>query len=81
MAGSGLDDVRRNLDRWAEHRKARIIALGQNWAMELEGRAKQGALWTDKTGHARNGLFGEVVVGRDTATIILAHSVDYGVFL
>jgi len=81
VAGSGLDDVNDNMRRWADRRKAAIVALGQTWAAELEGRAKQNAPWTDRTGNARNGLFGQVVVSRDDAVIMLAHSMDYGVWL
>ncbi len=77
----GADEVLRNLENWAYKRRSAVIAMAKNWAGELEGRAKQGAPWTDRTTNARNGLRGEVAVGTNEVKIVLAHSVDYGVFL
>lgn len=81
MADSGLNEVCSNQKKWAERRKAAIVALALNWAGELEGRAKKNAPWTDRTGNARNGLFGNVSVSKDEAVIVLGHSMEYGVFL
>jgi hypothetical protein len=78
---SGADQVNRSLNDWAARRRAAVIALAQDWAGELEGRAKEEAPWKDRTGNARNGLRGETMVGRDEVKIALAHSIEYGVFL
>jgi hypothetical protein len=78
---AGANDVKSALADWAERRKAAIIALAQDWAGTLEGRAKDNAPWTDRTGNARNGLFGRTIVKNDEVIIALAHSMEYGVFL
>lgn len=78
---AGEQEVVRNLRDWAERRRAAVVALAQDWAGELEGRAKQDAPWTDRTGNARSGLRGETVVSRNQVKIALAHSVEYGVYL
>lgn len=77
----GGDEVIRNLQDWAERRRAAVVALAEEWAGTVEGRAKENASWKDRTANARNGLRGETVVKRDEVLIALAHSVDYGIFL
>ncbi|MEX0975040.1 MAG: hypothetical protein WD024_06830 [Bacillota bacterium] len=80
----GADEVIDHLRGWGDRRRAAIVALAKNYAGTLEARAKQNASWTDRTGNARNGLFGAVQVSgikADTVVIRLAHSMDYGPFL
>lgn len=50
-------------------------------AKKLESSAKQHAPWTDRTGHARQRLTGKVESVSNGYKIILAHGVDYGVWL
>ena len=81
---TGADEVKRNLQTWADRQRAAVIALANNWAGQLEGRAKAAAPWTDKTGNARNGLFGSTEVTgmtRNEVKIRLGHSMEYGIFL
>ena len=78
---SGVDEVVRNLDRWNSRRRAAIEAFSQTWAGTLEGRAKENALWQDRTSHARQGMFGSVIKRRDEVVILLSHSVQYGLWL
>lgn len=78
---AGEQGVIRNLRNWEVQRRAAIVALAQDWAGTLEGRAKINASWQDRTGLARAGLRGEVIVGRNQVTIVLAHSMDYGPYL
>lgn len=78
---AGEQQVIRNLRDWGQRRRAAVVALAQNWAGTLEGRAKEKGSWQDRTGLARGGLRGEVIVGRNEVKIALAHSVEYGVFL
>lgn len=46
-----------------------------------EGYLKEQAPWTDRTGAARAGLHSFTEHNGDTHTIILAHSVHYGIWL
>jgi hypothetical protein len=59
-----------------------IVAIAQRWAPEIENYMKSNAPWTDRTGNARQGLHTEVnhVVG-SMVQIILAHGVEYGIWL
>jgi hypothetical protein len=79
VTGSG--EVIRNLRNWATIRRAATVALAQNWAGTLEGRAKNDAPWQDRTGNARNGLFGAIEARTNEVIIKLGHSVEYGIFL
>lgn len=64
-----------------ERKKAGLYALLQNWAGLLEEYAKTQAPWTDRTGHARQGLHGGVDVQGDQQVLYLSHGVDYGIWL
>ena len=79
MAGEA--QVIANLNAWHARTAAAVVALAQNWAAQMEASAKQNARWTDRTSHARHGLFGTVEVRGNRVFILLGHSVDYGVFL
>lgn len=50
-------------------------------AKKLESSAKQHAPWKDRTGHARQRLTGKVQGVQNGYKLILAHGVDYGVWL
>src|SRR5690606_40915510 len=78
---AGGDRVIANLDRWVDRKQAAMVALARRWSVDLEGQMRDTAPWTDRTGAARAGLFSDVRVGPDELSIILAHGVDYGVYL
>lgn len=51
-------------------------------AKKLETHAKKNRPWTDRTGDARKRLTGSSeLVGGTSARVVLAHGVDYGVWL
>jgi len=81
----GADKVIQNLRGWADRKKAATIALAQNWAGTLEGQMKreqsQGRYWINRSHKALLGLRGEAVVSRNVVRIVLAHSMEYGIFL
>jgi len=81
----GADKVIRNLQNWAERRRAATIALAHRWAGDLEGKMKTeqaaGTYWINRTHNALLELSGQASVGRDAVRIVLAHGVDYGVYL
>lgn len=77
----GADQVVANLKAWADRRRGAVIALAQDWAGQLEGKAKEGRPWIDRTSNARTGLFGTVEVKGDQVLIRLGHAVEYGPFL
>lgn len=75
-----------------EHLAAKVAALGPAFAGALgvvgatvafagEARAKADAPWTNRTGAARAGLHGTSAVDGTSLEVVLAHGVDYGVWL
>lgn len=50
-------------------------------ASDFEGYAKENRPWTDRTSRARQGLTGYVKRTDKGYRIILAHTVDYGIWL
>ena len=64
-----------------ERKKAGLYALLQNWAGQLESYAKLNAPWTDRTGHARQGLHAGVDIQDDQFVLYLSHGVEYGIWL
>ena len=64
-----------------EKADAAVKMLAKNAASKLESDAKDQAKWTDRTGMARKSLNGNVKVIENGYRIILAHGVDYGMWL
>lgn len=59
-----------------------IHAIAQRWAPEIENYMRANAPWTDRTGNARQALYTAVEqVAGQMVTIILAHGVEYGIYL
>jgi hypothetical protein len=62
--------------------KRAVMANMRYWDGPVEEHMKHNAPWTDRTTNARNGLFAKAAkLGGDIWGIIVAHSVDYGVYL
>lgn len=59
-----------------------VRAIADRWTPVLEAEMKRRAPWQDITGNARQALHTEVdQVTSDMVEIILAHGVDYGIYL
>lgn len=61
--------------------KLRVSAYAHTVSKDLEGYAKSHRPWTDRTGHARQRLTGYVQETSTGFRIIIAHGVDYGIWL
>jgi hypothetical protein len=79
-----MDPVRAKIER----RKAATYAVAQHVGKTMEGDAKQRASWSDRTGHARQGIQGGATIrhqgGRNRsgqAIVYLAHTMRYGGYL
>lgn len=55
--------------------------IAHEQAAEMEAYAKSNAPWTDRTGRARATLSARVEETGPIGTIVLAHGVDYGLWL
>lgn len=60
---------------------AALEMYAETEAKSLEGYAKANRPWTDRTGDARKRLTGSVEKNDSGLDIILAHGVDYGIWL
>ena len=59
-----------------------VYRLAQSYTPRIEAWMKANAVWTDRTGNARQTLWSDVFDLADQAVgIILAHGVDYGQYL
>lgn len=58
-----------------------VFDLAQFFAAKIETYAKQHAPWTDRTGNARQGLTARAFRTATAVSIILWHSVTYGIWL
>ena len=58
-----------------------VFDLATYFAARIESYAKQNAPWTDRTGNARQGLTARSFRTATAVSIILWHSVSYGIWL
>lgn len=58
-----------------------LIAYGNTVAADIQGKAQQGRIWTDRTAQARQRIKGYCVKSDKGVRIYLAHGVDYGIYL
>jgi len=71
----------KNTADYARRLYAAVVKLGQYFAAKMESFAKAGAVWQDRTGHARQGLFGVCIPTAAAVTIFVGHTVSYGIWL
>lgn len=60
---------------------AKIMAVLEYKAPQVEASMKVNAPWTDQTGNARQGLRAEAFDEGSTMGIVLYHTVPYGIYL
>lgn len=70
-----------NLKVIGSRKKIAIGVFGAAVASKLEGEAKFGAPWTDRTSNARNSLSGEFHWEGFKAIVTLSGGMDYSVYL
>lgn len=70
-----------NLSDMDSKMRAQLEAAAGLVSRRMESFAKQNAPWTDRTSNARNGLHAIVETSEDEYKIIIAHGVDYGLWL
>lgn len=74
----GVDHKLGKLDNKVE---GALVAVSRFYSAKAEAWMKHGAPWQDRTTNARNGLFSEPFHEGSRIGYVLAHSVDYGIFL
>jgi hypothetical protein len=71
----------RNVGDYAQRLLSAVFDLAQYFAGKIESFAKQHAPWTDRTGNARQGLTARAFRTATAVTIVLWHSMAYGIWL
>jgi hypothetical protein len=78
------------LRRYPEKVRAEIFAVAEFWAAEVikdvnrkqpPQAASRGKYWRNRTGAAASGMFVKTFNKKEVIGFLLAHSVDYGVYL
>lgn len=78
---SGIGGITGRMARARTAMQAGTVALATSHASSGETTMRDNASWTDRTGNARQGLFGESEATATGARITLGHSMEYGPFL
>lgn len=70
-----------NLKNAANKHKAALSAYADVAGKKMEGEAKLGAPWTDRTGNARQSISGTYGWDGDLLKVVLSGGMSYSVFL
>jgi hypothetical protein len=74
-------DIGANAQAYIRKVQAAVKGVAGLIASYLQQQAQLNAIWTDRTGAAREGLATIADVSEDLVSIYLAHTVSYGIFL
>ena len=75
------DSLINNLSKLDSDTEQRIGVIAERQATVSQNEMRSNAPWQDRTGNARNGLFGKYSREGDTHKITLSHSMNYGIWL
>jgi hypothetical protein len=75
------DTLTPTLETFDEDVRQAIRSVLEYWAARAVTQMRQNASWTDRTSNARNGLASRVLVGSDDASLVLFHTMNYGIWL
>lgn len=70
-----------NLNKAIDRHKAALTIYADTAAKKMEGEAKAGAKWTDRTTHARQSISGEGGWEGEQLKVTLSGGMDYSVYL
>lgn len=76
-----LSDIYEHLERLPDAVETAVMAYGKTAGEKLRARAVEDRPWTDRTAHARQRLHSDVKRIDTGIRIILAHGVEYGIYL
>ena len=75
------DPITPRLKKMGDKLDSAMAAVTELHAPKVQASARMNAPWKDRTSNARNGLFAEPVHERLKHSIVLFHSVPYGIWL
>lgn len=61
--------------------QGKVVKLADYEAAQLENNAKRNAPWTDRTGNARNSIYGRSQTNKGDVEIVHGIGIDYGKYL
>lgn len=76
-----FDTSQFDLVKAAAKQKAALALYADTAAKKMEGEAKAGAPWTDRTSHARQSISGTHGWDNSTLKIVLSGGMNYSVYL
>ena len=76
-----VDNVIDGLSGFEKKAELALRVYAETVAKDFESYAKSNRPWTDRTGRARQGLTGYVKTTETGYRIVIAHTVDYGIWL
>lgn len=80
--GEGFgEQITRRLYTMREAVLEQVGEVAQQWAEEAVDYMRANAVWADRTGDARAGLAAYATVQRTRTTVVLHHTVPYGIWL
>lgn len=78
----GIEEIERNLNFVSDHIHQKCLLVAAYFAPIVESEARSNAIWTDRTGNARQGLTGLVNDMSNTMVeLYLTHKMSYGKWL
>jgi hypothetical protein len=74
-------ELQKNLDNLDTQVVKAMRTVFSYWATQAVSQMRTNAAWTDRTGNARNGLRADVEDSGNKISLVLYHSVPYGIWL
>ena len=78
---STVDQVKNNISKIFETRKAKLYALALSYAGQAINKARKEKEWTDRTSQAVERMFTKAFIDDDEIGFFLSHGVIYGIYL
>jgi hypothetical protein len=75
------DTLTPSLDRFNDDVQDAIRMVLEYWATRAVTQMRQNARWVDRTSNARNGLAARTFITENEGTLVLFHTMPYGIWL
>lgn len=76
-----VDQVKGNISKIYERRKAKLYAISLSYAGQAINKARAEREWTDRTSQAVERMFSKAFLDEDEVGFFLSHGVFYGIYL
>jgi hypothetical protein len=76
-----FDDLEKKFEQLGNRMVPALRGRMDRWGQQTEDVMRRGAVWTDRTGAARRGLFHDTQQDGQSVTVRLGHTMEYGRYL